>query len=35
MSKIVVDNRTDLVDHYYFLTLNIRDIDSFINKLAR
>lgn len=35
MSRIVVGNRTDLVDHPYFLALDIRDIDSRKNKPAR
>ena len=35
MSKILVDNRTNLVDHPYFLVLDIRDIDSRTNKPAR
>ena len=35
MSRIVVDNRTDLVDHPYFLVLDIQDIDSLTNKPAR
>lgn len=35
VSRIVVDNRTDLVDHPYFLALDIRDIDSRTNKPAR
>lgn len=32
---IIVNNRTDLVDHPYFLVLDIRDIDKRINKLAK
>lgn len=28
INEIMVDNRTDLVDHPYFLALDIRDIDS-------
>lgn len=35
VSRIVVDNRTDLVDHPYFLALDIRDIDSRTDKPAR
>ena len=35
VNKIIVDNRTDLVDHPYFLTLDIRDIDNRTNKPAR
>lgn len=35
VNKIIVDNRTDLVDHPYFLTLDIRDVDSRTNKPAR
>ncbi len=35
VSRIVVDNRTDLVDQPYFLALDIRDIDSRTNKPAR
>ena len=30
-----MDNMTNLVDHPYFLTLDIRDIDNRTNKLAR
>lgn len=34
VNKIIVDNRTNLVDHSYFLTLDLQDIDNRINKLA-
>ncbi len=35
VSRIVVDKMTDLVDHTYFLALDIRDIDSRKNKRER
>lgn len=35
VNKIMVENKTDLVDHPYFLALDIRDMDSRLNKPAR
>ena len=35
MGKIIVENRTDLIDHPYFLALDIRDMDSQLTKPAR
>ncbi len=35
VSKIIMDNGTELVDHPYFWVLDIRDIDSRTNKLER
>ena len=35
VDKIIVENRTDLIDHPYFLALDIRDMDSRLNKPAR
>lgn len=32
VKKVIVENRTDMGDHPYFLTLNIRDMDSQANK---
>ena len=34
VDKIIVENRTDLIDHPYFLALNIQDMDSRLNKPA-
>lgn len=34
-NKIIVENRTDLVDHPYFVALDIRDIDRQSNKPTR
>ncbi len=33
--KIIVDNRTDLIDHPYLLTLDILDVDNWTNKPVR
>lgn len=35
VNKITVENRSDLVDHPYFLALDIRDIDRQLNKPTR
>lgn len=35
MNKIMVDNKTNLVDYPYFLKLNIRDIYNPTKKTAR
>lgn len=35
MNRIIIDNRTDLVDYSYFLTLNIYNINNQTNKLVR
>lgn len=35
VNKIIVEDRTHLVDHPYFLALDIRDMDSRLNKPAR
>ena len=35
ISRIVVDNKIDLVDQPYFRALDIRDIDSRTNKPVR
>lgn len=35
VKKVIVENRTDMGDHPYFLALNIRDMDSQANKPGR
>ena len=34
-NRIIVENRSDLVNHPYFLTLDIREMDSQSKRLAR
>lgn len=35
VDKIIVENRTDLIDCPYVQASDIRDLDSWFNKLAR
>lgn len=35
VDRIIVENRTDLIDHPYFLALEIRDRDSRLKKPTR
>lgn len=35
VNKIIVENRTDRVDHPYFLTLDIKDMDTRLSRQTR
>lgn len=35
VDRIIVENRTDLIDHPYFLALEIRNRDSWLKKPTR